>query len=663
MHWAKVMEMDEQNSDGQRPGTWESWTASADQSGQPGDAGQPRDAGQQGEPDQPSSTSVPGDSGASGATAELPPFTQPIGYPQPGHPGSGYGQSEYGQPGYGQPGYGQPGYGQPAGYPQAGFGQPGHQQPGHQQPGYDQPGYGQPGYNQPGYFQAGYPQQGQPGQSQPGQGQPGQGQPGEGQSYGGQPGYGGYGQPGGGFGQPGGGFGQPPGGYGQPPGGYGPPGRYGQPRPRRRALTTAITYIAVAAMAATAGGLVVAFADNTTQQPTASSGSSNGGSGNFGFPNNGTFPGSGTGNTGNSGSNIPVGIMHRVEAEVSPSLVIITSNLKYDGNGAAAAATGMIISRSGLVLTNNHVINGTTGLTATTYGGKSYTAKWLGYDKGSDVAVIQLEHASGLVPVPTGNSANVKVGDPVIGMGNADGTGHLSYVAGTITSLNQTITASDEGSGFASERLTGMLQTNAHIIPGDSGGPLVSTDGRVIGMDTAASTGTYGNQDVGFAIPINHALTVADKIIAGRPGPGLQIGSSGFIGVLVPSGPKGTQSTTTNPQAQLRQQASLETGGQYMPSPTTCVTDDSNVGVPSRIAPVTSGTLVLGALCNTAASSARIGAGDVITRVDNHAVTSPGSLMRILLGVHGGAKVTLTWVTPTDQKLSRTVRLSPAPPQ
>ncbi len=78
---------------------------------------------------------------------------------------------------------------------------------------------------------------------------------------------------------------------------------------------------------------------------------------------------------------------------------------------------------------------------------------------------------------------------------------------------------------------------------------------------------------------------------------------------------------------------------------------------------MSSGTLVLGALCDTAASVAGIGAGDVITRVDDHPVTSPASLMKILTGVHGGSKVTLTWVTPDDQKVSRTLMLSTAPPQ
>jgi S1-C subfamily serine protease len=626
------MEMDEQNSDGQRPGIWESSTASADQSGQPGDNGLPEDTGLQGETGLPGDTgqsgdpghmsdplhtddprsmanpSLPAGSGALSPTGQLPALTQPIGYPEPGYPGAGYGE-----PGYGQ------------GY--AGSGQPGYGQPGDGQPGYGQPGAGQPG-------------------------------------YGGHPGYG---VPGGGFGQPG--YGGPPGGgFGQPPGGYGGPGGYGQPPRRRRALTTAIAYLAVAAMAATAGGLVVAFADSTHQQSAASSGPGNGGTGNLGFPpNSGGFPGggpSGNGSTGNSG--ISGSTYQKVKQAVAPGLVVITSNLKYAGNNAAAAATGMIISPDGKVLTNNHVINGTTGLTAIAVAtGKQYPARWLGYDKGSDVAVIQLEGVSGLTPVPVGNSANVKVGDQVIGVGNAAGAGRLSYASGTITNLNQSITASDDGSGAAAERLTGMLQTSAHIIPGDSGGPLVSTDGKVIGMDTAASTGSFSNgQDVGFAIPINRALTIAHKIIAGRPGPGLQIGTSGFVGVLVPSAGNGAQSYQPDPNVQLRQQrANEERLGQVFPAPTTCLQDDTSAGIPTRIAPVSSGTLVLGSLCRTAADRAGLAAGDVITRVDNHQVTSPASLMQILLGVHGGTKVTLTWVTPQDQKVTRTLTLSTAPPQ
>jgi len=602
--------MDEQSSDRQQPGTWESWTsASADPSSMPnqGEAQQLSYLGPTADSAPPSEPGQPGQLGTPDTTSQLPAFTQPAGYPQAGYPAPSYGQHSYGPPNYAQGSYGQ------AGYPQ------------HGQPGYTAPG--QPGYTGPGYASYSYP--------------------------------------------PGGGFGQPPGGYGGP--GYGGPGGYGQPPrpPRRRALATAITYLAVAAIAATAGGLVVAFADGS-QPPSANAGNS--GQGNLG--GGGLFPG-GNGNAGSNGDNggsgnsgssgiVSQGTMQRLSNAVTPGLVIITSNLKYDGDGAAAAATGMIISHNGLVLTNNHVINQTTGLTATVVKtGQQYTATWLGYDKGSDVAVIKLEGASGLPTVPIGDSSTVKIGDAVVGMGNANGTGRISYVAGTITNLNQTITASDDGSGEAPERLTGMLQTNAQIIPGDSGGPLVSTDGKVIGMDTAASTSGVANsgQNVGFAIPINRAITLARQIIAGQPGAGVQIGSSGFVGVLVPSGPNGAQSTKTSPAAQLREEEAAQPFGQSNPAPSGCVQNDANAGVPTRIAPVSSGTLVLGSLCHTSAANADITAGDVITRVNTHPVTSPASLMNILQRIHSGTSVKLTWVTPDGQSVTRTLTLSVAPPQ
>ena len=131
----------------------------------------------------------------------------------------------------------------------------------------------------------------------------------------------------------------------------------------------------------------------------------------------------------------------------------------------------------------------------------------------------------------------------------------------------------------------------------------------------------------------------------------------------MPSGPNGTQSTKTSPAAQLRQTEANQPFGQSNPAPSGCVQSDANAGVPSRIAPVSSGTLVLGALCQTSAGNAGITAGDVITKVNSKAVTSPASLMNILQGFHSGATVKLTWVTPNDQSVTRAVTLSVAPPQ
>jgi S1-C subfamily serine protease len=268
--------------------------------------------------------------------------------------------------------------------------------------------------------------------------------------------------------------------------------------------------------------------------------------------------------------------------------------------------------------------------------------------------------------VPLGNSSTVKVGNDVVGMGNAGGTGSISSVPGAVTGLDQTITASDDGSGVAPERLTGMLQTNADIIPGDSGGPLVSTDGKVIGMDTAASTASVDNdqQDVGFAIPINRALSIADQIIAGRGSSTVKIGTSGFVGVLVPSGPNGAQSTATNPNVQLQQEAqSQQSFGQGGTAPDTCVSSSADPGTPAKVAPVSSGTLVLGALCQTPAASAGLIPGDVITKVNSRSVSSPSSLMNILQAVPGGTSISLTWVTPDGQTETHSITLTSAPPQ
>jgi S1-C subfamily serine protease len=540
-----------------------------------------------------------------------------------------------------------------------------------QQPAAGQPGMGQ--YPPPPPPPPAFGQQSQRGGSQSqgqGQDQPqGQGQQGDyGYGYG-QPssqtqpiGYGPAGSymPAGGYGQAGGygGFGgyggyQQPGGYGY---GYGPP-------PRRRRAANAVIYLLVAAIAAAAGAFVVTLSDSHST-PSASTGSGSGSAGN-GFPYQSPY--SGSGGT-NSGSSVSGATEQKVEDAVEPGLVVISSNLQYQGD--AAAATGMIISRSGLVLTNNHVIDGTTGLTATVIAtGQRYKAQWLGYDKKADIAVIQLEGASGLRTVPIGNSNSVKVGNGAVAMGNANGTGNITTVTGSITGLDRSITASDDGDG-QSENLTGMIQTNSEIVPGDSGGPLANTSGQVIGMDTAASTDTLGSsqQDVGFAIPINRAMTIARQIIDGQSSSVVKVGSAGFLGVLVTSGPNGAQSTETNPRSQLQQQVQNSQqggyGNQQYPGPSSgCLSNDENAGVPSSVAPVDSGTLVLGALCGTPASTAGLGSGDVITSVDGHAVSSPSSLVGILAGLHSGQSVSVTWVTPSDHTMSQSMTLAAAPPQ
>jgi S1-C subfamily serine protease len=244
-----------------------------------------------------------------------------------------------------------------------------------------------------------------------------------------------------------------------------------------------------------------------------------------------------------------------IATKTDPGLADVDSTLGYQN--AEAEGTGLVLTSSGEVLTNDHVIDGATSIKVTDVGnGRTYTAAVVGYNKTDDIAVLQLKNASGLTTVSLGNSSQVTSGEKVVALGNAGGKGGTpSVAAGRVTALNQAITASDEGSG-SSEQLTRMIETNADIQPGDSGGPLVNTAGQVIGIDTAASSAfetssggqspygqspygqfPYGQSPYGgsrtpsgqpssgqsqvqaFAIPINRAVSIASQIEAGDARP------------------------------------------------------------------------------------------------------------------------------------------------
>jgi S1-C subfamily serine protease len=262
------------------------------------------------------------------------------------------------------------------------------------------------------------------------------------------------------------------------------------------------------------------------------------------------------------------------------------------------------------------------------------------------------------------------MGNPVVAMGNADGQGGARPVVGTITGLDQTITASDEGSATGKETLHGMLQTDARIVPGDSGGPLVSAQGEVIGMDTAAATGSFGGQsNVGFAIPINHAMEIARQIQSGKATGHIKIGLTGFLGVLVP-GQNAATATSPRRQRELQLQQNNGqngfggfggSGGQQ--NPQGCLVNNQNMGIPSKIAPVEAGTLVDGVLCRTGAADAGLASGDVIVSVGGHAVSSPSQLTALTEQSRPGQKVSVTWVSPSGQRHTGTIVLGPHPPE
>ena len=278
------------------------------------------------------------------------------------------------------------------------------------------------------------------------------------------------------------------------------------------------------------------------------------------------------------------------------------------GGTQQAAGTGMILTADGEVLTNRHVVEGETAISVTVGAtGRTYAAHVVGISTTTDVAVVQLEDASGL-PTVTTSSSPVAVGDAVTGVGNAGGAGGTpSAAAGTVTALGRSITASDSD-GSNPEQLTGLIETDAAIQPGDSGGPLLDDANRVVGMDTAASS--QGND--AYAIPIATALDVAARIEAGGAGTKAGAGTAtatsahGYLGVQV---------------------------------------QDSGDGV-----------LVGGVLQGSPAAAAGIVAGDTITAVGGHAVDDIAGLSSVLSTLEPGVHVTIGW---TDQAgASHTARVT-----
>jgi S1-C subfamily serine protease len=424
-------------------------------------------------------------------------------------------------------------------------------------------------------------------------------------------------------------------------GSYTGPGGGWDPDPPRRGRRRGhlLVYLTVAAVAAGIGaGLTVAFGGQGPSQPA---GSANG------------IP-SVHDNQASSGPGLN---RAAVEREVEPGLVIITSTLKYESE--TAEGTGMILSPSGLVLTNNHVIDGATEVKVSLADNtnQSYVARVVGYDSVDDVALLKLTGASGLATVSFGNSARVQVGIPVLALGDAEGRGVVTPAAGKISALNRSIQASDEGSGTI-EDLNHMLQTNAPIQQGDSGGALADNAGQVIGMITAANTPADGQQGgiMGFAIPIDTALKIAQQIASQQSSSTVYIGLPGFLGVQV------AQSNSPDPRQQAADARRSGDGqGGDGRGGLACVTGAQSGGVPARIAPTATGALILGVLCGTAAQTQGLKPGDVIISVEGQAVTTPGSLTAITARYHPGRVVSVVYEAANGSRHTARIMLGDGP--
>jgi S1-C subfamily serine protease len=301
---------------------------------------------------------------------------------------------------------------------------------------------------------------------------------------------------------------------------------------------------------------------------------------------------------------------------IGNGVVVVDTKLGYEGG--EAAGTGMVLTSSGEVLTNNHVIDGATSITVVVPGTTHrYTARVVGYDVSDDVAVLKLVNASSLETISVAPTT-VKIGDSVTAVGNAGGTGRLVSAKGTVTGLGRTITASDDNG--SSEQLSGLIETNANVRAGDSGGPLENASGRVVGMDTAAATAgggpfaSYGATDA-YAIPISKALSIAKAIDAGKASATIHIGTTAFLGVQV-------------------------------------ATDGYE-----------SGAVVAGLVSGGPAANAGIVAGDVITSIGGQQVTSPSDVQSIVLTEKPGQKVSVIFTDQTGSTQTATVTLGSGPAQ
>lgn len=303
-----------------------------------------------------------------------------------------------------------------------------------------------------------------------------------------------------------------------------------------------------------------------------------------------------------------------IVALVDPAVVDITTRI----DGGEAAGTGMVLTSSGLVLTNNHVINGATQISVQIAGkGPTYNAHVVGYDVTDDIALVQIEDVSGLTTITVGDSTSVAVGDDVVAIGNALGSdGPHAVSTGTVEALDQTITANDLTGD--SESLRGLIQTDATIQPGDSGGPLVSTSGHVIGINTAASVGNRRglSSTAAFAIPIATAIEIAQQIQNGQGSATVHIGDRGILGVKI-------------------------TSNRFV--------DQQGV----RVASVTA---------DGPAAGAGIEVGATITAIDQATIGSVDDLDAALFPHSPGDQVEVTWIDAAGTSHTATVQMVAGPP-
>ena len=293
-----------------------------------------------------------------------------------------------------------------------------------------------------------------------------------------------------------------------------------------------------------------------------------------------------------------------VAAKVSSSVVSIvttTSARSMWGYSSQGAGTGVIVSKDGYIMTNNHVIDGANKVSVVTSDGTEYDdVKIIGSDPLNDIAFVKIEGVSDLVPAELGDSGKLRIGQRVVAIGNALGQFDNTVTSGIVSAMGRPLIASSsDGSG--SESLTDLIQTDAAINSGNSGGPLVDLAGRVIGINTAVATDANG---IGFAIPINATRGVLAEVLENGKV------SRAYLGVRY-----------------LDITASLAASEDLASKKGAYVSADGSTGAVIKNGP---------------ADKAGIKTEDIILKVNDNVIGTDGSMSSIIGQYRPGDKVTLT---------------------
>jgi S1-C subfamily serine protease len=330
--------------------------------------------------------------------------------------------------------------------------------------------------------------------------------------------------------------------------------------------------------------------------------------------------------------------INNIYKTVSPSVVRITSSVQ-SGNGrfsssGEAVGTGMILSTSGDILTNYHVINGSTSLSVELADGSTHPATVVGTAPQDDLAVIKVTGVSAdkLTPVTLGDSSNLEVGDEVIAIGYPYGLDQ-SVTSGIISGLDREGSASSSNSTTSGRTLTGLIQVDAAINPGNSGGPLLNAAGQVIGINTMIESPVEGFTGVGLAIQINHAKDLLTQLEGGSTVSRPWLGISG-----------------TEIDSAIQQEYNLPVSSGVLVIDVTAGSPAEKAGLQGSTIPGSQSPFPGNGNGNQGNTNQTTTIGDIITAIDGHPVSSVPDLTSYLNSKQPGDVVSLTIIRNGNQQ-------------